>query len=392
MKILSISHMFPNQINPNYGVFVKERIKYISKQLNLITVAPLPYFPANHFFEKYSGLNRVEKKENYDSLQVYHPKYFCIPKYLKFLDGYFYFYSLNNFIDNILNTFDADLLDLHWVYPDAFAGLNWARRHKKKIVVTIRGNESICYFEKSLRKKMLINTLKCVDHIISVSSDLKQKIVEKYGIDENAVTVIPNGIDDCKFYAINKEKARRKNGLELDKQYVLSLCRLSEEKGLEYLLRAFSRIKRDNNILLMVGDGPLEKRLKDLSQKLNISNRVKFIGAVSHDETIWWYNAADVYCLPSLWEGCPNVIIESLACGTPVVATQVGGIPDLIPDKKFGYLVPPGNDGELADALSKALVNDWERTEIARFGASNTWQNVADSVIKVFKRVLNKGE
>ena len=389
MKVLSISHMFPNNINPNNGIFVKERIKYISKKIELKVVAPLPYFPMNHLLNKYGGTNKVKKKENFDTLSVYHPKYFCIPKFFKFLDGYFYYFSTNDFFYRSIDANNIDLLDFHWVYPDAFAGLKWAKRFNKKIVITIRGNESICYFEKSLRKKMLINTLKSVDHVIAVSTDMKDKVVNEYGIDEAKVTVISNGIDNQKFYVIDKDEARRLCNLELDKKYILSLGRLSHEKGLEYLFKAFSTLNNNDIILVVVGDGPLKGKLKKMAHDLNIADSIRFVGSVSHEDTYKWYNAADVYCLPSLWEGCPNTVIESLACGTPVVTTQVGGIPDLVPTEDYGFLVHAGDEVSLSKALEKALNRDWDRSHIADFGRQNTWDQVADRVIEVFKKVLD---
>lgn len=390
MKVLAVSHMFPNRLNPTNGVFVKERIKSISRKVDLQVIAPLPYFPLMSLINRYNGINKVAKVEEFDSLLLYHPRYFLIPKFLKFCDGYFYYKSLDSFFYNVIKSGNFDLLDFHWVYPDGFAGLKWARCLKKQIIVTIRGNESICYFEKSLKKKMLINTLKAVDHIIAVSTDMKNKVVHEYGVDESKVTVISNGIDDKNFYMINKDEAKRLCGLELDKKYILSLCRLSHEKGLEYLFEAFYSLNAKDTELIVVGDGPLKAKLSRMVSDLKIANKVKFIGAVSHSETSIWYNAADVYCLPSLWEGCPNVIIESLACGTPVVSTKVGGIPDLVPDNDYGFLVPAGDPVSLANALNNALEKNWDRNCIARYGSQNTWDQVADRVVEVFKSVLNR--
>ncbi len=140
-----------------------------------------------------------------------------------------------------------------------------------------------------------------------------------------------------------------------------------------------------------MGDGPLKQKLHKMASDLGIVDGVKFIGAVHHEETVLWYNAADIYCLPSLWEGCPNVIIESLACGTPIVSTTVGGIPDLVPDNDYGFLVPAGKSNLLAVALDNALRKEWDCQRIAQYGSKNTWRHVANSVVGVFKSVLNEG-
>lgn len=392
LRILCVSHLFPNKRWPNFGVFVKERLKALSKVVDVKIVAPLPYFPLIDLLPKYKNISKIPDTENLDNLVISHPKYFLIPKYMKFLDGYLYFVSINSFVSSLIfNKKTIDLLDFHWVYPDAYAGLKWAKKFSKKIIVTVRGNESIYYHEKSIIKEFIANTLRSVDHVIAVSSDLKNKLITDYGVAPYNISVIPNGIDDIKFFLINKEKARKACGLKNNKKYILSLSRLSHEKGLEYLFKAFYFLNAENTELVVVGDGPLKEKLLRMASDLKIANRVKFIGAVPHKETYLWYNAADVYCLPSLWEGCPNVIIESLACGTPVVSTKVGGIPDLVSAKDYGFLVPPEDSMSLAGALGDALKKRWDRGSIAAFGSQNTWDKVANRVVEVFESVLESG-
>lgn len=387
MFVLSISHMFPNRIQPNNGIFVKERLKYMAKKIQLEVVSPIPYFPLTYMIPKYRGLNNVPKQDEIDGLHTYHPRYWNIPKYFKICDGYFYYYSIHKYIEHIINQKKINILDFHWVYPDAYAGMILAKKLKIKFVVTLRGNESICYYEKSLRKNKVIETLKAAAHIISVSQDLKNKIVTEYGINDNKVTVIPNGIDTIKFGLLEKNHARKLCNLDHDKKYILTVCRLSPEKGLEHLIKAFSNFKEDNIHLLIAGGGPLKELLLNMVSSLGIIDKVHFLGTISHQDINKWYNVADVFCLPSLWEGCPNVIIESLCCGTPVVSTCVGGIPDLVPSDNYGLLVPPGDSNLLFEALNNALRNNWDKMDIAQFGSQNTWEHVADKVINVFEGI-----
>jgi len=374
-------------MKPNTGTFIKERLKNVAKNINLTIVAPVPYFPFMSFLDRYKYANHVAESEIFDGLPVMHPRYLLIPRVFKFLDGYLYYLSMNNFFQGIIERNHFDILDFQWGYPDAFAGFLWARRMKKKIILTVRGNESICYFEKSIRKKMIFRILKHFDHIITVSSDLKSKVVNDCGVNSDRVEVIPNGIDVQKFYLMDKNESRKICNLELSKKYILCISRLSHEKGLDNLLKGFSKLSRDVE-LIIIGDGPLRESLITLSRALNIVDRLHLIGEISHKDTRAWYNAADIFCLPSLWEGCPNVIIESLACGTPVVSTCVGGIPDLIPSEEYGVLVPPGDHIELSKALKNALDNTWDRRNISKTGSLNTWDHVASKVISVYEKVL----
>ncbi len=389
MKVLSVSHMFPNNQRPNNGVFVKERLKSLAQVVNTTIVAPVPDFPLSFLIDNYNYIKSVPLEEEFEGVHVYHPRYLLVPRICKFSDGYLYYKSINKFFIKMFRKGDYDLLDFHWVYPDGYAGLKWARFFGKKIVVTIRGNESICYFENSIRKRILINTLRSVDHIIAVSTDMKNKVVNEYGVDNRNVTIIPNGVDTQKFYVVEKTEAQKKCNLIPGKKYILSLCRLSKEKGLEYLLKAFSLMNMKDCELIMVGDGPLRAHLVNMAQQLSVADKVHFIGEVLHENARTWYNAADVYCLPSLWEGCPNVIIESIASGTPVVSTNVGGIPDLIPSDDYGFIVPPGNVAQLSVALRNALEKNWARDKIASHGSSNTWANVADRIVKLFRGLLS---
>ncbi len=385
MKVISVSHLFPNSVFPNYGVFIKERLRALSRLVDLDIVAPIPYFP---FIPKYRKFHEVSFEEMLEFAVVYHPRYILVPKFFKWSDGYLYRWSVAPFFyDDQRRIENVNILDFHWVYPDAFAGLKWAKKFDKKIIVTIRGNESISYFENSLRKSLVGRTLRKVDYIISVSNDLKQKIIEEYGVNKDKVSVVLNGIQADKFKMIDKKFAIDVCGLEHGKKYILSVSRLSHEKGLKYLLEAFAAMGGHNTVLLIVGDGPLKRELFSMATALQIDNKVRFVGTVPHDQIMFWYNAADVYCLSSLWEGCPNVIIESLACGTPVVATAVGGIPDLVPNDDYGFLVPAKKPSQLAEALDAALMGKWDREKIARYGSRNTWDDVARNIFDIFQSV-----
>ena len=321
-------------------------------------------------------------------MTVHHPRYFMIPKFLKFLDAIFFAKSMAFYMENIFSQTSFDILDFNWVYPDAIGGLQWARDFGKKTVVTVRGNEAIYYFDKGPVRKIVQQRLKEFDHVIAVSNDLKDKILTDFGVEESRISVIPNGIDSAKFRHTDGRVARRHCLLEDGKRYVLTVSRLSVEKGLEYLLRAIGKLHSTDTELVIIGEGPLRARLVSLAAELGIEDRVRFLGVLGHAEICAWYNAADVFCLPSLWEGCPNVVIEALACGTPVVASRVGGIPDLVPGD-CGMLIPPGDPDLLAAALEQALEKDWNRRSISAFGSSRSWTDVADKVIGVFEEVLS---
>lgn len=387
MKIVSICHMFPNSVNRNMGVFVKERLLHVASKVDLTMIAPVPSFPFINSTRKYAGYNGIRLREDCDGLTVYHPRYFMIPKYFKFLDATFYEKSLRSFIRNTLAETDCQVLDVHWVYPDGFAALEWARRYNKKVVVTVRGNEAIHYYQDTAIRKMIVNKMSLFDHIISVSDDLKNKLINEYKVSPDKITVIHNGIDKAKFAPMDKAKAKNKCGLAEKCKYILAISRLSSEKGLEFLMDAMGRLVTDNVKLVLVGDGPLYRNLNEYARSNNIAGNVQFVGSVPHKDLCHWYNAADVFCLPSLWEGCPNVVIEALACGTPVVSSSVGAVPDFV-NNRCGMLVAPGDADSLAKALDKVLSLTWDQKIVSQIPSLREWGDVADDVLAVFGKVL----
>lgn len=390
MKILSVCHFFPNRVRPHSGIFVKERLKSVAmrENVNLSVVAPVPSFPSMNLIPKYQGLETLEQRETIDGLEVFHPRYFMIPKFFKSLDAKFFESSFTRFLEENPACSKSDIFDFHWTYPDAIGGLESARKFGKKTVVTVRGNEALYYFDKSKMRKVLQQRLSEFDHVIAVSSDLQRKIMSEYNVQPSKISVIPNGIDSGKFYLIDRDESLRICDRGISRQFILTVSRLSGEKGLEFLLKAFSDLNRPDLDLIIIGDGPLKKQLTAMCQSHNIADRVIFKGEMRHDKLLAWYNAADLFCLPSLREGCPNVVIEALACGTPVVASNVGGIPDLVTSDNCGYLVPPADSEALSKALERALAADWNSKVIASVGSARSWEQVAESVIDVFERIL----
>ena len=386
MKVLFISHLYPNAAHPFLGSFVKEQAGYVNRSADLDVIAPVPDFPFISIFGKYKDNRIVPESVDFDNMQVFHPRYLVIPKFFKFLDAELYYRSLNVFFESHPKVRQADIMHFHWGYPDALAGIRWAKRFNKRTVLTVHGNESICFFESSLRKNMMLKHLKEIDHIIAVSGDLRDKIIGNYGVLPENISVIANGIDKEKFFLTDKQAAKKYCGFDSGFKYILSVCRLSEEKGLKYLFKALSMLD-DKIRLVIAGDGPLKRKLVVLAKDLNISERIIFLGPVDHEKLRFWYNGADLFCLPSLWEGCPCTVIEAMACGAPVVATRVGAVPDLI-DQKCGVLVDSKSPEQLKDSINRVLEKEWDNKAISKIGQDYTWEHVSEKISKIYEKVL----
>ncbi|GAB6098059.1 glycosyltransferase [Desulfatiferula olefinivorans] len=380
MKIIFLSHMFPNKNKPLSSVFVAEKAKALCKRNSLKIIAPISFFPfKNEILPK--------KIDYFDGLEVLYPKYLSMP----FFHIRWYSYYCALLLENIKNYIKiSDIINVEWIYPDCFVANKFAKKYNKKVVITVHGNEALGYFESSGRRKKYIQSLREADHIICVSNDLKNKITYDYKILDHKISVIPNGIDIKKFHILNKDKALSKLSVEIPSDVKVCVCvaRLSEEKDLHTLIKSISFIKKGLK-LFIIGDGPLKKELQNFITSLRLWNSVCLVGPVPHDEIINWLNAADIFCMSSTREGCPVVIHEALACGVPVISSDVGGIPDIINNDKYGFLCEPMNAELLSKNIEIAINKEWNNKEISNYGLQFTWDKVAKEMEDVFKSLLS---
>lgn len=385
-RVLLLSHMYPNPARPVDAVFVHDLAKVLSRKCSIQVVSPIPSFPFLDRTEKYRGTSRVPRRMNMDGITVLYPRFFFIPKFLKFTDWLFYFICVLPSIIRLRRSFD--LIYCHWGYPDGLVAWLFARLLGKKVALHVHGNNSIRLFERSIRKILIKYFLGRIDGVIAVSPDLKTQMVTGYEVKDASVSVIANGIDTEVFSPLPQEEARERLGLPQSGKIIVTVARLSTEKRQDLLLEAFSQVarRRDDVRLYIVGDGPERKRLKELSSRLSLDGRVAFVGSVQHAVVPVWLSASDVFCLPSDWEGCPVVVIEALGCGRPVVSTSVGAVPDLIPNDGYGLLVPTGCINKLGDALSDALGRSWDQKKIGELGRTYTWERTTEQVLDTLER------
>jgi len=211
------------------------------------------------------------------------------------------------------------------------------------------------------------------------------------GIPDEKICCIPNGVDAKKFYPVPKEQARRELGLP-NRRTVLSVGNLTDNKGFDLVIKSLrilvERFHEKDVQLAIVGDGPYRSQLEKTISSCKLDGRVHMVGSVAHDKLRFWYSGADVFCLASNREGWPNVLLESLACGTPVVATPVGGIPEIISSENVG-LLSERDQSKIAEAIRAALKKSWCSEEIVEYAKRFTWEQTALAVLDVFDSVLH---
>ena len=391
MKILVFTSLYPNNVWPNHGVFIKERMRQFAKfdGCEVKVIAPVPYFPAIKFNWRWR-FSQVARRELRNGIEVYHPRYFLTPKIGMALYGWMMFLSVLPAVRRIQRGFDFDLIDAHYVYPDGFAAVLFGRVFKKPVVVSARGSDINLFKTFPLIRKHLRYVLRRAARVVAVSKALKEAMVQ-LGIPEEKILGIPNGVDPEQFYPVPKEQARRELGLP-NRRTVLSVGNLTDNKGFDLVIKSFrvlvDRFHEKDIQLAIVGDGPRRSHLEKMILSLRLDGRVRMVGAVSHDKLRLWYSGADVFCLASSREGWPNVLLESLACGTPVVATAVGGIPEIISSDNVG-LLSEREESKIAEAIRAALKKSWRSDEIVAYARRFTWEQTALAVLDVFDSVLH---
>ena len=381
IELLLITRLFPNSQEPNRGIFNYHIVKELQAWCNVTVIAPIPWFPKTKLFKRLAywyQQAQIPKQEQIHNIDVYHPRYIVIPKLFGFLHGISLYFPLKRLIKKLMENQNFDLINAHWLFPDGVAAVRCAKELNFPIMLTAHGCDINLYPEYYLRKIQIRNALQKSDRISVVSPMQKQKVVA-LGIPEQKVQFIPNGVDHDQFTPMDQESCRKQLGLPLHARIILFVGNLVPVKGLEYLLDAVAQIHATHQDLFVaiVGDGALRQTLIRKTQDLNLTGLIKFFGAKHHDEIPLWMNACDLFCLPSLREGWPCVIMEAIACGKPVVASRVGGVPEII-NEQNGYMAEAQDINQLAQAIEKALQRSWDSQDIRDNLLGLSWKASAE--------------
>jgi len=388
MRVLSLSMVFPNSQQPEHGVFVRQRLQHLAELVEVTVVAPVPYFP----FATGRMANRpagVESDRRDGDLEVWHPRFWSVPGLAKGLDGLLYAASVATRVRALHRQQPFDLIDAHFAYPDGHAAVRLGRWLGLPVSITLRGTLPDLMRRPS-RRMALRAALERADVILSVSEGLRQDAM-RLGIDGDRIAVVANGIDTKRFTPIDRDAARSALDLPRDRPIVLTVGALREVKGHHHLLEALARVRdRVPDVLgVFVGGASVSDdrsaQLREQSERLGLSGHVRWAGARPHDEIPHWLSAADLFVNASRREGCCNALLEAQACGLPVVATAVGGNPEIVHASELGELVPPGDSAALAEALERVLQRRWSADRIRDAVLDRSWEATARAVLDAWR-------
>ena len=392
MRVVTISTLYPNAEFPAHGVFVETRLRHLLADTGIDgrVIAPVPYFPAGaKIFGRYGRWGRVAGCERRRDIEVLHPRYLVIPGLSGSATPGLLFRAMQRAIVQLHATgFVPDLIDAHYLYPDGVAAARLARVLNLPLVITARGSDVTAWPQMRVPARQIRAVLGQADHLIAVSAALAEGLVA-LGANPDKVTVLRNGVELNRFTAIDPEGARARSFQP--RRYLLSVGHLIARKGHDRVIQALAALDRAGSErldLLIIGAGPEEQRLRKLVARLGLADRVRLMGEIKPDELAMYYSGAEALVLASSREGWANVLLESMACGTPVIASPAPGNAEVVRERAAGLVAAANTPEALACALIKLRAALPDRAATHAFAARHDWRSISMGQARIFETVL----
>jgi teichuronic acid biosynthesis glycosyltransferase TuaC len=385
LRLLTLSTLYPNSEQPNHGIFVENRLRQLvaSGEAESAVVAPVPWFPSGaSLFGRWSHYARVPRVEQRHGLVVHHPRYPVIPRFGMSSAPYLIYGWTLPLLRRLVRERSIDAIDAHYVFPDGVAAVWLGRRLGLPVVITARGTDINFIPRYALPRRLIRGAIAGSAALIAVSAALKRELVS-LGAPQDKVTVLRNGVDITLFRPTQRDATRRSLGLT--RRTLISVGLLIERKGHHRVIEAMTQLADFD--LLIVGDGPERASLATLIERLGLGARVRLLGARPHAELPALYSAADALVLASTREGWANVLLEAMACGTPVIASDAWGNPEVVQRREAGILTRANTPEGIVDAV-RALFSDPPLRGATRAYAEDfSWDATTAGQLELFHRI-----
>ena len=350
MRVLTLTSLYPSEARPRHGIFVEARLAAIQRvaAVEAQVVAPVPSFPFVSAGSDRAQAAATAREETRIGNRVLYPRYWSPPGLAMYVQPFTMAMSALRALRGATGRgTEFDVIDAHYFYPDGVAAAILARWLHKPLVITARGSDVNLLSRLAWPRRLIIWAARRASGIVTVSNALSTRLCE-LGVPADKISVVRNGVDLARFTPVDRAQAR--HHLELpDGPLVMSIGNLVPEKGHDLVIDAIGRLPQVRG--LVVGAGPERARLEQRIAAHGLGSRVRILPEQPQSELKWLYAACDAVVLASTREGTPNVLLEAMACGTPVVAVAVGGVPEIVTEPSAGRVVATRS----ADALAAAI-------------------------------------
>lgn len=372
MKILVLSTLYPNAVQRRHGIFIEHRVAHLAAAAGdeVRVVAPVPWFPsANPRFGAWAEHAQVPHAAERRGLSVIYPRYPTIPKVGMTLAPLLMAAALAKAIAAMRRDFDFDMIDSYYLYPDGVAAALLGRWFDRPVVMSALGTDVSLIPQSWAPRAMILKAVESAAAVTTVCGALRDGLMD-LGADPHKITVVEHGVD-LDLFRPPANRAALRASMGIDSPTLLSVGHLIDRKGHDFAIRAVAKLPGVR--LMIAGDGPRDASLRALAKTQGVDDRVRFLGHVDQHRLPDLYGAADATLSCSDREGIANVLLESLACGTPLVATPVWGSPEVVRVPEAGLLVTERSDAAIAEGAARLLAHLPDRAATRAFGERYDW-------------------
>lgn len=393
IRIVTISTLYPHQALPSHGVFVETRLRHLvaDEDVESVVIAPVPWFPStNPRFGPWAQAATAPRRETRFGLDIHHPRHLVIPKIGQALTPHTLYRALKPSLSRLIASgYRPELIDAHYLYPDGVAAAFLAREFELPLVLTARGSDVTQWPDYPRPRALITAAVAQADAVITVSEALRRGLIA-LGADGGRITTLRNGVDTRLFTPTDPETARQ--SISRTRPYCVSVGHLIERKGHDRVIEAFALragAGRETPDLIIIGEGPERPHLLRLATKLGMADRVHLVGALPQSALPLYYSGAEALILASSREGWANVLLEAMACGTPVVASPAAGNDEVVRSRDAGVIARDFTPAALAGAIDDLLNNPPSRTATIAYAAAHDWRTISAGQRAIFERVIS---
>jgi teichuronic acid biosynthesis glycosyltransferase TuaC len=385
MRLLTFTNLYPSTVLPRHGIFIEHRLRQLvnTGSVDARVVAPIPWVPIKaRVFGQYAALNGVPASEERHGVRIHRPRFFAVPKLTSWLNPYSMALGALRTVRELQAERDFDVIDAHFVYPDGAAAILLGKWLDKPVVVSARGTDIHTFPQYRVPRRWIEWVLREAAALVSVSAALCEPL-RRLGAPEEKISVLRNGVD-LNLFAPGDRAALRAE-LNLKSPLMLSVGHLVPDKGHHFVVEALAQLPRMH--LAVIGEGPMRAELQSLAAKLGVSDRIAWVGNVEQSRLVKYYGAADMTVLASRAEGMPNVLLESMACGTPVISSDVGGAGEVVTSGDAGVLLPERTTAAIVAAVHAFSREPRASASVRRHAEQFSWTATTEGLLSLFERV-----